>query len=256
MGRTRAASRVGSAPRAPVLAAATGSVLLAAGIGLLAGPTPASALEYTVIPETAADRRLVLSSVGPQFRVQLRPGQSAAWLIRAHLDGPDWASVELQLTGEGALVTDADGLRVTVQSCDSEWEAGPGDGPGGCPGTETLVVAPTRLHAAARESARERWQLGDLTATGSHHLRLVLSLPEGAGVADPEAAPRAATIGVGLFASGPVPAADPPAPGAAGPSGGSLASTGADLGGWVLVSAGALLAGGGLLRAHSRARQW
>lgn len=128
----------------------------------------------------ASTNRLTVNASG------VAPGDTIQRSVNLSNNGTlNLASITLGLSASpsSALDTDAtNGLQTTVQSCSVAWTEG-GTAPAytyTCSGTTTSVLASTAV-ATLKTTPSALPGLGSLTASGSDHLLVTLSLPSGAG---------------------------------------------------------------------------
>ena len=108
--------------------------------------------------------------------------QRAVQLTRA-AGSETFGSVTLSVAGEGLLVTDSNGLKLTVEQCSVPWTTtGTGTGPKAmtCGGTTTSVL--TQRAVTMTGQALSAGVLSSVNGTGAAaNLRITLTLPTAAG---------------------------------------------------------------------------
>ncbi|PZE39032.1 hypothetical protein DEJ21_05125 [Curtobacterium sp. MCSS17_006] len=231
--------------RALAVLAAAGAVLVgAAGVGATA--VAVAATDWRPVAETGTPGRLVLGT-GPAPLTLPHPtrGDDVTWQVRTRVTEPAPVTLDLHLNGAraaapgapSALVDPAEGVVVTVSTCDRAW-ADPTGHPD-CTGQGAPVVGPVRVSDwVGVRSVR----IPDPGRDGTVYLLVRLSL------ADPSAAPPpAAAVGLGITArggtsGGPV-GSDPHGAPDAGGAPTVLALTGGGFAGPVLVALAAVLSG-------------
>ena len=208
-------------------------VLLVAG--LCAFSARASAVMVPLMG--AQGPQLELSSdPGVAEFMQLSPGSVEHWQIATHLLAPT-STLHVQFwDNRGALVTNPNGLRVSLSRCDQPWTGLPGTP--ACGSGRVTIFAPV---AAAVASHSTQWDLGGLTSARDKFVLVTLSIPDtSAARSDKSLMGATANIGFGVTAAEADAATTQPAPESV-PS--SLAFTGADVWPLALLASGAVAVG-------------
>lgn len=236
--------------RARALVAAVAAVLVgAAGIGTTA--VAVASTDWRPVAETGTPGRLVLHT-GPEPLVLPGAGDrgDVTWQVRTRVDEPGPVTLDLRLLGRGGLPGGADGVLVSVETCDQPWRD-PSGAPA-CGGQEAALVdaVPASDWAATTPSVR----VPDPDGDGEAYLLVRLTLGDAATTV-----PRTADLGVGVTARGDDPAVSGrPARGDGDEAGGVgpvvLAMTGGGFAGPVLVAVAAVLAGVALRLRRPRSR--
>jgi hypothetical protein len=245
-----------SASRLRVWSPARVAALLIAALALVAGLTLTSTRAWAVLvalPENGTPGHLALrSDPSPAQFLDMSPGTADHWEIATDLVDPA-ATLTMQFTRDGALVSRPDGLTVQAQLCDGEWTGMP-TAPA-CATGATNVFGPVAASDTSTFGALSAnhtgavtgptWSLGTLTSAHDEYLLVTLSIPDTpAARADPTLMGLTADIGFGFDAtettvpSGPTTPATPITPAAPAPS--ALASTGVDALALLLLALGAL----------------
>lgn len=184
------------------------ALLALAGSVLIVARASAAWVDVT---ETGRPGYLSLrSDPGTPHWSNLRPGDTAHWLIEASLADADEASLRLELDAEGPLI-EAGRLMVGVNGCSMPFVRTETDPH--CEGRAETVLEETSLAAVVTDAAADTYPLTDLRRSSPRYILVRLEVAPSA-VPDTMAG-STARIGLGLHAEG-------------GDAEGDLATTGSD----------------------------
>lgn len=221
-GRPSALRRVGA------LLAVLGALALIGG-GALTVARAAAVLQD--VAETGAPGRLMLrSDPGDPVWQDLAPGDTVHWVVQARLEGPPASTLALQLRSSGGLVLLGE-MTVSVVSCTDPFHPAPDpQDPPSCSGTAAEILAQQPLAQVASSVHSDAYELAPLDTQHPRYLLVTLGIP---AHVDPDVvADGSASVGIGLYASGPGPSAGD------GSADENLAATGSDVAAIALVASG------------------
>ena len=184
-GRARSPPSSGAGSRLAASVALVAGAAAVAGLGTYGSFTSSTSATESV---TAGKIELGLANQNQGLAVPVTgmlPGdtaQRAVQLTRA-AGSETFGSVTLSVAGEGLLVTDSNGLKLTVEQCSVPWTTtGTGTGPKAmtCGGTTTSVL--TQRAVTMTGQALSAGVLSSVNGTGAAaNLRITLTLPTAAG---------------------------------------------------------------------------
>jgi hypothetical protein len=207
-----------------------GAVIAAA---CLVGGGLVVASSASALPGPDATGQLLLSTdPSPLGMHDLPPGGEVDWQVRAALDADTGSDLSLEVEAEGAMATDAGGLRLSIERCSAAWSGL------ACPAGDAAEVVPTAPIADA--VAAPPLLVMHLDRTGVTHLLVRLTLPVSAGEAF---VGTTASVRIVLTAAGEEATVGTDVPGVETHAPGALASTGVAVAGPALIGAGIVVAG-------------